>query len=1000
MKSNSSENLFNFEDDFNQKSFSKNLIDDENIGNYIEEIETLRKEIRTIQIQEEKRELRVFKINEIGYSSEFPTIEKLENVISSLKNPLGDYIYVLIGNNEKISIYLGISILEKEKDYSTADICYEYLEKIFLSNFEGTKLIEKGEEITLENEIENHINNMNNIAILKGIPTVCLDENSENKKGLDSVLRSMQGEDFTVIIKFSRVEEKEFFTFNEEVNKNFNLLYQEYSEKKIISTQKNNSNSESKNKTIKKDKCSQESENKEKSNGGQYSRESSNHASSKSKIYSIDKNISNSRNNSESITETKEYINKKNIKYMEYFEKIFLQRLDEMKTRGCYKTSMILLTKRALELDLLESSYLNIIQSNTPNIYPCSFFNLRLNDGDNKKKILRNIAKFNQIYYKNDTNKVKKINLRPLLSKIQVDNNTFLLGNYMTSMETACLINLVKQEVPGLTLKQNIEFGQNTPRIKERKNILELGKIINNGMLTKNNVNIDIKQLDKHIFIAGVTGSGKTTTCQKILLDTDLPFLVIEPAKREYRKLAKIISPDDMYIYTLGNENCSNFRLNPFEFFEDELLTSHIDMLKASFISAFSMEAAMPQLIETAIYRCYENYGWDIDTGENIYLKDRKKAWSCMGKYFPILEDLLIVIDEVIKEKNMGERLEGEYRGSIIARIESLLIGSKGQMLNTRVSYNFMELIDKKVVFELEDLKDISDKTFMMALILSRLGETLKSKYKSAKKGSIRHLTLIEEAHRLLTNVSLGESENRKHGVEMFADMLAEIRKYEEGLIVVDQIPNKLSNEVLKNTNTKIIHKIFAKDDKEVVGNMINLNEKQKQYLSNLRTGEAIVFSQGWDKSVHIKVDMINKISELEEMLKVSEDYSNEEIIELMKNKNINMNYSFFKEYYNEIPEIQEKEYKKKLKRFILSLKRGKGELADIIENLKNNKNFRNFFISNFIERLYYDYIIQNNNEEIKEIIDQCDKKLMGDGLPNGNDYEKYNFFIEGININ
>lgn len=999
MKSNNSENSFNFEDNFNKKSFLKNLIDDENIGNYIEEIETLRKEVRTIQIQEEKRELRVFKINEIGYSSEFPTIEKLENVISSLKNTLGDYIYILIGNNEKVSIYLGISILEKEKFYSTADICYEYLEKIFLSNFEGSKLTEKGDEITLENEIENHINNMNNIAVLKGIPTVCLDENNENKKGLDSVLKAMQGEDFTVIIRFSRVEEKEFFTFNEEVNKNFNLLYQEYSEKKIISIQKNNSNSESKNKTSKKDKYSQESENKEKSNGGQYSRESSNHTSSRSKMCSIDKNISNSRNNSESITETKEYINKKNIKYMEYFEKIFLQRLDEMKTRGCYKTSMILLTKRALELDLLESSYLNIIQSNTPNIYPCSFSSLKLDD-DNKKEILRNIAKFKQIYYKNDTNKEKKINLRLLLSEIQVENNTFLLGNYMTSMETACLINLVKQEVPGLTLKQSIEFGQNTPRIKERKNILELGKIINNGMLTKNNVNIDIKQLDKHIFIAGVTGSGKTTTCQKILLDTDLPFLVIEPAKREYRKLAKIISPDDMYIYTLGNENCSNFRLNPFEFFEDELLTSHIDMLKASFISAFSMEAAMPQLIETAIYRCYENYGWDIDTGENIYLKDRKKAWSCMGKYFPILEDLLIVIDEVIKEKNMGERLEGEYRGSIIARIESLLIGSKGQMLNTRVSYNFMELIDKKVVFELEDLKDISDKTFMMALILSRLGETLKSKYKSAKKGSIRHLTLIEEAHRLLTNVSLGESENRKHGVEMFADMLAEIRKYEEGLIVVDQIPNKLSNEVLKNTNTKIIHKIFAKDDKEVVGNMINLNEKQKQYLSNLRTGEAIVFSQGWDKSVHIKVDMINKISELEEMLKVSEDYSNEEIIELMKNKNINMNYSFFKEYYNEIPEIQEKEYKKKLKRFILSLKRGKGELADIIENLKNNKNFRNFFISNFIERLYYDYIIQNNNEKIKNIIDQCNKKLSGKGLPDGNDYEKYNFFVEGININ
>lgn len=31
-----------------------------------------------------------------------------------------------------------------------------------------------------------------------------------------------------------------------------------------------------------------------------------------------------------------------------------------------------------------------------------------------------------------------------------------------------------------------------------------------------------------------------------------------------------------------------------------------------------------------------------------------------------------------------------------------------------------------------------------------------------------------------------------------FADMLAEVRKYGESLIIVDQIPNKLTPEVLK----------------------------------------------------------------------------------------------------------------------------------------------------------------------------------------------------------
>ena len=166
-------------------------------------------------------------------------------------------------------------------------------------------------------------------------------------------------------------------------------------------------------------------------------------------------------------------------------------------------------------------------------------------------------------------------------------------------------------EVVGISLKKNTEYGLNSPEVISSKDILSLGNLINNGTSTKNSVDLDLKQLDKHIFIGGVTGSGKTTTCQKLLLEAgDLPFLVIEPAKREYRKLANL---EKIEIYTLGNEECSNFRLNPFEFFEGELLTAHIDMLKASFIAAFSMEAAMPQIIETSIYRCYEKYGWNID---------------------------------------------------------------------------------------------------------------------------------------------------------------------------------------------------------------------------------------------------------------------------------------------------------------------------------------------------------------------------------------------------
>lgn len=72
------------------------------------------------------------------------------------------------------------------------------------------------------------------------------------------------------------------------------------------------------------------------------------------------------------------------------------------------------------------------------------------------------------------------------------------------------------------------------------------------------------------------------------------------------------------------------------------------------------------------------------------------------------------------------------------------------------------------------------------------------------------------------------ESSAKKSAVETFTDILAEVRKYSEKLIISDQILGKLAPEVLKNTNTKIIHKLLARDDKEIVGDTMLMNEKQK----------------------------------------------------------------------------------------------------------------------------------------------------------------------------
>lgn len=427
-------------------------------------------------------------------------------------------------------------------------------------------------------------------------------------------------------------------------------------------------------------------------------------------------------------------------------------------------------------------------------------------------------------------------------------------GDWLSSDELGILTGFPQKEVIGLKLRKEVDFGLNVSDIPEEDRI-ELGKLVQCGE-EKTPVYLDRRDLDKHMFIAGTTGSGKTTTCQNILLDCDMPFLVIEPVKSEYRAL-KEQCPDIIY-FTPGNQKVAPFFLNPFELFPGESISARADMLKASMEASFHMEAAIPQILESAIYRAYEEKGWDVnaDTWHGKTADDKDGPFCPYSNAFPTFADFAEVVKKEIRDKGFDERLRDEYLGTINSMTASLLVGSKGQMLNTPKSVNFYDLVTRKVVIELDEIKTGSEKSLLMGFILTNLLAAVKARHEEAKKEGreFRHITLVEEAHRLLSRYMPGDSLNKKQGVEVFADMLAEVRKYGESMMIVDQIPDKMTPEVLKNTNTKIVHRLFAQDDKEAMGNTMALDQDQMSFLSNLVAGRAIVFSQGWSKAVQVQV--------------------------------------------------------------------------------------------------------------------------------------------------
>ena len=254
-------------------------------------------------------------------------------------------------------------------------------------------------------------------------------------------------------------------------------------------------------------------------------------------------------------------------------------------------------------------------------------------------------------------------------------------------------------------------------------------------------------------------------------------------------------------------------------------------------------------MLSAALSRCYEQAGWDLVTGQS--------GTADVQPAYPGLEDLQSAAMAVVEEIGYGREVADNVRGFVSVRIGSLRLGTAGRFLDGAHPLDFAELLNRNVVLEIEDAGDDHDKAFLMGAVLIRLIEYLRLQHRhdDISNPGLRHLTVIEEAHRLLRQPPPGAGTGpAAHSVEMFADLLAEIRAYGEGLIIAEQIPSKLIPDVVKNTAVKIAHRLPAADDRAAVGATMNLTDAQSQYLVTLPPGEAAVHTDGMDYPVLVRV--------------------------------------------------------------------------------------------------------------------------------------------------
>src|SRR5262249_27250215 len=151
----------------------------------------------------------------------------------------------------------------------------------------------------------------------------------------------------------------------------------------------------------------------------------------------------------------------------------------------------------------------------------------------------------------------------------------------------------------------------------------------------------------------------------------------------------------------------------------------------------------------------------------------------------------------VTRRWQFDKEAENRILASLRTRVNGLRGGAKGRMLDVQRSLPIEELLGRHTVIELDNIGDDDDKAFLIGLLLILLVEHRKA----GGAGPFKHLLVIEEAHRLLTNVARTAKEEgadpRGKAVETFANLLTEIRLYGQGVLIVDQVPTKLAPDVI-----------------------------------------------------------------------------------------------------------------------------------------------------------------------------------------------------------
>lgn len=800
--------------------------------------------------------IRLFKITEMVYHKGEPATDKFTTVFNTLSTFNASVFILMDSDGQKTDFYLGVRNNENDESplkRSTVTLG-DTLKNTLIGHFPGVKIENRDRKriAKLSHKMQEQ-SNLTSVSVIADYKQEKRQQNAEYfLQGLEKLALSMQGRQYIGLVVAQNQSPEMIQTLRE----NYQDLYSKLSplQKVQVSTTKSEGEQRAKKFTEMdtKQKAATISSagvgiagtivgavigNKFKNGymgamiGSQIGGQLATFINSLAPVESINYGTS------ESVSET--YENKRVTEIMKLIDEQ-LERTNEFDSYGMWNVAAYFMSDDMSDAEIAASNYRSLMNGENTGREVSAINSWRKNNDLSSNQydhLLLYLSRFShpQFIYHED---------------VLVDATTSVTGK-----ELGLHLGLPRATVPGLPVIEHAEFGKEvhtyrlfgSEKAPRPEDSIVLGKVFDLGQITNKKVELDNKSLNMHTFITGSTGSGKSNTVYQILAELHqdkIPFLVVEPAKGEYKDVFG--NWPDVRVFSTNPKVAPLIHINPFRFPESIHVLEHVDGLVEIFSACWPMYDAMPAFFKDAILRSYEEIGWDLGSstfdGEELLYPD-----------FEILTEQL---DLLIEQSDYASDIKSNYRGALITRVKSLTVGLNKFMF-TQDQTPYEQLFDQNCILDISRVKSRETKALIMGLIVYILNE-YRMDQKQGNNQGLRHITVLEEAHNLLKSSSQNDSELIGKSVEMISSTIAEIRTYGEGFIIVDQSPSSVDISAIKNTNTKIVLRTPEANDRQAVGHSIGLTEDQVNEIAKLPSGVAVVYQNDWLSPVLTMIDKAN----------------------------------------------------------------------------------------------------------------------------------------------